>query len=285
MRAEGRPSVAFPPRTPPRADRSGGLEVPPAVLDGSQEAGTKSSSISIFSEGVNSESAVVVHGIPSSSSRESITSILNKFGSVRRVKHIKFSNSSKTRCLVDFFCRGVAKHLIQVGFIRCGEKYLKVSDPKKFARLQAHLQGEEPGSETTYVWGPQGRTVIPKPAPRGGQASRPGRAQQPRERLAPSAEPTADGRGLPNSPGCGPDPQPPQGRPTLPSSAVPGLTAGSRAPQSDCQVDMRNYEIHVDQDIVTTYRIKHRGVIYQQVVHSSNGWFLSSYAYPTQLLN
>lgn len=281
MCAAGRPSATLPPRTPPQADRSGGLEVPPAVLDGSQEAGAKSPSISIFSEGVNSESAVVVHGIPSSTSRESITRILNKFGSVRKVKHIKFSHASKTRCLVDFFCRGVAKHLIQVGFIRCGEKYLKVSDPKKFARLQAHLQGAEPGSETTYVWGPQGRTVIPRPASRGGQASRPGRAQQPREQPTPPAEPTAL-QALPNSPG---DPKTPEGQAPLPSSEAPHLTNGSRAPQADCPADMRNYEIHVDQDIVTTYRIKHRGVIYQQVVHSSNGWFLSSYAYPTQLLN
>jgi hypothetical protein len=177
MCRNGRPAAGLVQRTSPQTDRRGDLEVPPAASD-ERAPDSQSSSVSIFSQGLHSETAVVVHGIPSSVSREAIASVLSRFGSIRRVKHIKFPHSKKTRCLVDFSGRGAAQHLIQVGFIRYADKFLKVSDPKKIARLQAEPERSGPGRCTICVWGPQGRTEIPRTEPRVIQTTRPGRATQ-----------------------------------------------------------------------------------------------------------
>ena len=284
MCGNGRRSATLLQHTLPQTEQSGGQEVPPAVSEEREQA-VSSASASIFSEGLNSEGAVIVHGIPSSVSREVITSILSKFGSIQRVKHIKFPHSKKTRCLVDFFSRGVAKHLIQVGFIRYADKYLKVSDPKKIARIQAEPEPSCPGRDTICVWGPQGRTVIPRTEPRIGAVFRPGRERQRTERLAVCVEPEVDGSGLRSGSGGEARPGPTLMRPTEPNRGISGSTRSVQKEGDDSRTEMRDYEVHVDQDIVTTYRIKHRGVIYQQVVHSSNGWFMSSLAYPTQVSN
>lgn len=283
MRRNGWPTAVLHQRTSSQNDQRGDLEVPPAASQ-NQEPEANSSSVSVFSKGLNSDSAVVVHGIPSSVSREAVTSIFSKFGSIRRVKHIKYPHSKKTRCLVDFYYRGAAQHLIQIGFIRYVDKFLKVSDPKKIARLQAEPESRWPGQNTIYVWGPQGRTVVPRTEPRVEVESRSGRAIPPTMCSTSRVELEADGSGLQGVPGRESRPYSASDQQAQPNSRELDLTRSSQVDRDGFRSNTIEYEVHVDQDIVTTYRIKHRGVIYQQVVHSSNGWFLSSLTFPTELL-
>ena len=269
--------VAFRRSTTAQAGQRCDLEAP---LAASEEPAppAQSASASILSEGLLSEGAVVVHGIRSSVSLEAVASVLGKFGSIRRVKHIKHPHSKKTCCLVDFSCRGAAQHLIQIGFIRFVDRFLKVSDPRKIARMHPEAPNCASPRATVCVWGPLGRTEVPRTNPRVVQASRPSRARHPAAWPPAHAEPAPKAGG----PGRGPSPDSETQAARRVSGADPESPQPDRASGGVWSAGQQEVEVHVEQDIVTTYRIKHRGVIYQQVVQSSNGWFMSSLACPSE---
>ena len=240
---------------------------------------TNSSSSSFLSQ-MNNASSVIVNGVKEYMSIEQIKTTLMKFGQLLSLKPIKMRNSNKIKYLATFQNERTAKDIMAVGLIRFGQKVLKISDPKKLVRRENQnlsFLAEDPQLAT--VWGPNGATEIARyhiaennDRPEASQGTRADLDSierqsevlfnQTRGIYSPSAQETY-------------------------SMPFRDVTVGNHQPghfnpQKEEETD--TYDIEVEQEIVTTYRIKFRGVVYQQVVQSSDGWVTETPGFPADLL-